>query len=73
MLVIMKAIRVCNTVKIYRRCRKDIQRAYFIEGNIMLSFLVEKGICTEDAECNLGGDIEILILFEKNLLDYVKR
>ena len=31
----------------------------------MLNFLVEAGICTEDAECNLRGDIEILILFEK--------
>ena len=37
----------------------------FIEGNIVLNFLVEEGICTEDAECNLRGDIEILILFEK--------
>ena len=31
----------------------------------MLNFLVEEGICTEDAECNLSGDIEILIIFEK--------
>ena len=31
----------------------------------MLKILVEEGICTEDAEYNLGGDIEILILFEK--------
>ena len=37
----------------------------FIDGNIVLDFLVEEGICTEDAECNLRGDIEILILFEK--------
>ena len=37
----------------------------FTEGNIVLKFLVEEGICTEDAECNLRGDIEILILFEK--------
>ena len=37
---------------------------YFIEGNV-LYFLVEKGICTEDAECYLRGDIEMLILFEK--------
>ena len=36
----------------------------FIDGNIVLNFLVEEGI-TEDAECNLRGDIEILILFEK--------
>ena len=35
------------------------------EGNIVLKFLVEEGICTEDAKCNLRGDIEILILFEK--------
>ena len=35
------------------------------EGNIVLKFLVEEGICTEDAECNLRGHIEILILFEK--------
>ena len=39
----------------------------FIEGNIVLNFLVEEGICTEDAECNLRGDIEILILFENSL------
>ena len=26
---------------------------------------LEEGICTEDAECNLRGYIEILILFEK--------
>ena len=37
----------------------------FIEGNIVLNFLVEEGICTEDAGCNLRGDIELLILFEK--------
>ena len=37
----------------------------FIDGNIVLDFLVEEGICTEDAERNLRGDIEILILFEK--------
>ena len=37
----------------------------FIDGNIVLNFLVEEGICTKDAECNLRGDIEILILFEK--------
>ena len=36
----------------------------FIYGIIVLNFLVEEGICTEDAECNLRGDIEILILFE---------
>ena len=33
--------------------------------DIVLNFLVEEGICTEDAECNLRGDIEILTLFEK--------
>ena len=49
----MKNITVGNIVKIYRRCRKDVQRANFVEGNIVLNFLVEKGICTEDAECNL--------------------
>ena len=37
----------------------------FTEGNIVLKYLVEEGICTEDAECNLRGDIEIFILFEK--------
>ena len=37
----------------------------FIDGIIVLNFLVEEEICTEDAECNLRGDIEILILFEK--------
>ena len=40
----------------------------FIDGNIVLNFLLEKGICTEDAECNFRGDIEILILFE-NLIE----
>ena len=25
----------------------------FIDGIIVLNFLVEEGICTEDAECNL--------------------
>ena len=35
----------------------------------MLNFLVEEGICTEDAECNVRGDIEILILFEKKLIE----
>ena len=37
----------------------------FTEGNIVLKFLVEEGICTEDEECDLREDIEILILFEK--------
>ena len=36
-----------------------------IDGNIVLNFLVEEGICTEDADCNLRGDIEILNPFEK--------
>ena len=31
----------------------------------MLNFLLEEGICTEDAERNLRGDIEISIHFEK--------
>ena len=35
----------------------------------MLKFLVEEEICTEDTECNLMGDIEIVILFEK-LIEY---
>ena len=35
------------------------------EGNIVLKFLVEEGICTEYAECNLRRKIEILILFRK--------
>ena len=37
----------------------------FIEGNIVLNFLVEEVICTEDAICNPRGDIEILIFCEK--------
>ena len=37
----------------------------FIDDIIVFNFLVEEGICTEDAECNLRGDIEILILFKK--------
>ena len=40
-------------------------RRIFIEGNIVLNFLAEEGICIEDAECNLRGDIKILIHFEK--------
>ena len=39
----------------------------FIDGIIVLNFLVEEGICTEDAECNLRGDIEILILLKNSL------
>ena len=35
----------------------------------MLNFLVEEGVCTEDAECNLRRDNEILILFVK-LIEY---
>ena len=31
----------------------------------MLKFYVEEGICSEDAECNIRGGIEILILFDK--------
>ena len=38
----------------------------FIEFN-MLNFLVEEGLCTEDAECNLRGDIEILIILSNSL------
>ena len=38
---------------------------FLLDGIIVLNFLVEEGICTEDAECNLREDIEILILFEK--------
>ena len=38
----------------------------------MLNFLVKEGICTEDAECNLRGDIKILIIL-KNSLNVVKR
>ena len=37
---------------------------FFIDGIIVLNFLVEEGSSTEVAECNLRGDIEILILFE---------
>ena len=61
----MKNISVVNTVKIYRRCRKDVQWAYLYRREQVLNFLVEEGIGTEDAEYNLRGDIEILILFEK--------
>ena len=43
-----------------------------IEGNIVLNFLVEEGIYTEDAECNLRGDIEILTLFEKFIECWLK-
>ena len=43
----------------------------FIEGNIVLNFLVEEGIYTEDAECNIRGDIEIF--FSKNSLYVVIR
>ena len=32
-----------------------------LRSNIVLNFLVEEGICTEDAECNLRGDIEISV------------
>ena len=42
----------------------------------MLNFLVEEGLCTEDAECNLRGDIEILIILSNSLnifKDTVKR
>ena len=45
----------------------------FIEGSIVLNFLVEEGICTEPAESNLRGDIEILILFEKTHLILLKK
>ena len=31
---------------------------------LLLNILAEEGICTEDAECNLKGDIEIFF-FEK--------
>ena len=44
----------------------------FIDGNIVLNFLVEEGICTEDADCNLRGDIEILIIVEK-LIEFCSR
>ena len=40
----------------------------FIEGGKVLNFLVRDGICTVDAECNLRGDIEILILFKNSLI-----
>ena len=40
----------------------------------MLEFLVQEGICSEDAECNLRGDLKIGIMFEKkNALNFVKR
>ena len=38
---------------------------FFIAGNIVLNFVAGEEICTEDAECNPRGEIEILILFEK--------
>ena len=37
----------------------------FIDGNIVLNFLLEEGIFTENAESNLRGDIEIKIPFGK--------
>lgn len=33
------------------------------EGNIIWKFLIPEGICTEDVECSLRGDILILDLF----------
>ena len=61
----MKTITVGNTVKITEDAERLFNGRIFIDGNIVLNFLVEEGIRTEDAECNLRGDIEILILFEK--------
>ena len=46
---------------------EDFPSYSFIDGNKVLNFLVEEGICTEDAECNPSGDIKILILFEKSI------
>ena len=60
----MKNFTVGNTVKIYRRCRKAVQGRIFTEGNIVLKFLVEEGICAEDAEYYLRGDIEFEKLVE---------
>ena len=37
----------------------------FIGANIVLKFLVKEGIFTEDTDCNLMGDVETLIRFEK--------
>ena len=44
----------------------------FINGNIVLNFRVEEGICTEDAERNLRGDIKLFLVL-KNSLNCVKR
>ena len=33
------------------------------EGNIVLELCMERGICTEDVECNPRGDTMILIVF----------
>lgn len=38
------------------------------EGNIVLKLVVEEGICTEDAECNLRGESLILAHFVLILL-----
>ena len=49
----------------------------FIEGNTVLNFLMEEGICTEDAEGNLRGDLhlEILVYIQHRLngLVYLRR
>ena len=67
-------ITVGNTVKIYRICQRKFNVRIFTEGNIVLNFLVKEGICTENAECNLRGDIKYLFVL-KTLLkgDTVKR
>ena len=45
--------------------------SFFTEGNIVLNFLVEEGICKEDAECNRREDIKYYF-FLKNSLNFVK-
>ena len=58
----MKIISVGNTVKIY----EDATQRAILRKLTWCLFLVVEGICIEDEECNLRGDIQILILFEKH-------
>ena len=67
--IVMKNITVGNIVKISEDAERVFNWRIFIEGNIMLNFLVEEGICTVGAQCNLRGEIETLILFVK-LIEY---
>ena len=66
----MKTITVGNTVTITEDAERMLNGRIFTERNIVLKFLVEEGICAEDAECNLRGDIEILILSREERYSY---